>query len=102
MTSDICIAQRTVALSNVLGLHLRPASKFVESAKTFQSDIRVCCKGTRANGKSILSLMSLAAECGTVLALEAQGDDAQDAVAALAELVAARFYDSDDQVCKSA
>lgn len=102
MTPNICSARRTVTLSNVLGLHLRPASKFVEFAKTFQSDIRVGCKGTMANGKSILSLLSLAAECGTMLALEARGDDAQDAVETLAELVAARFHDSDEPATKSA
>ena len=53
-------------------------------AQAFQSDVRVCCEGIIANGKSILDLLSLAAECGTMLALEAEGCDAEDAVAALA------------------
>ena len=45
-----------------------------------------------ANGKSILSLLSLAAECGTMLAVEAQGCDAEDAVAALATLISAQSH----------
>lgn len=68
---------------------------FVGSARRFQSDILVCCKGIIANGKSVLSLLSLAAECGSVLALEARGEDADDAVAELADLVASRFHESE-------
>jgi phosphocarrier protein len=66
-------------------------------ANAFQSDVRVCCEGIIANGKSILDLLSLAAECGTMLALEAQGCDAEDAVAALANLISAQPQESEDQ-----
>ena len=81
------VAHRQVGVTNVHGLHLRGAGKFVKLANTFQSDVRVCCKGIRANGRSILSLVCLAAECGTMLALETQGCDAEDAVVALANLI---------------
>lgn len=91
------VARRQVGVSNVLGLHLRVADKFVKLANAFQSDVRVCCRGIIANGKSILSLLSLAAECGTMLALEAQGCDAEDAVAALANLISAQSQESEDQ-----
>jgi phosphocarrier protein HPr len=83
------VARRQVGVSNVLGLHLRVAGRFVKLANAFQSDVRVCCEGIIANGKSILDLLSLAAECGTMLALEAEGCDAEDAVAALANLISA-------------
>jgi phosphocarrier protein HPr len=97
MTQNVHIARRQVAVNNVLGLHLRVADKFVRLAGAFQSEVNVHYEGLVANGKSILSLLGLAAECGTTLALEAQGCDAEDAVAALANLILAQSPDSKDQ-----
>src|SRR5271157_279437 len=97
MAQNIHIARRQVAVNNVLGLHLRVAGRFVRLAQAFQSDVKVHCEGIIANGKSILDLLSLAAECGTMLALEAEGCDAEDAVAALADLISPQSHDSDDQ-----
>ncbi len=91
------VARCQVGVSNVLGLHLRAADKVVKLASTFQSEIRVQCKGVIANARSILDLLSLAAECGTMLALEAQGCDAENAVAALADLISAQAQDSHDE-----
>lgn len=87
MTQDLHVARRQVGVVSDLGLHLRAADKFVRLASAFQSDVNVCCKGIIANGKSILGLLSLAAERGTLLALEARGSDAEDAVTALASLL---------------
>ncbi len=97
MAQSISFASRQVGVNNVLGLHLRVAGKFVKLANAFRSDVRVCCKGIIADGRSILSLLSLAAECGTMLALEAEGSDAEDAVTALADLISAPSQDSEDQ-----
>jgi phosphocarrier protein len=97
MTQDIHVASRQVEVSDVLGLHLRVADKFVQSANAFRSEVRVHCKGAVADGTSMLSLLSLAAECGTMLVLEAEGCDAEDAVDALARLISAPPHDSDDQ-----
>ncbi|MGO9599067.1 MAG: HPr family phosphocarrier protein [Isosphaeraceae bacterium] len=97
MAQNIHIARRQVGISNSLGLHLRVADNFVKVANAFQSEVRVHCKDIIANGKSILSLLSLAAEYGTMLALEAQGCDAEDAVAALANLISAQAHSSEDQ-----
>ena len=91
------VVRRQVDVSNVLGLHLRVADKIVKLASTFQSDIQVQCRGVIANARSILDLLSLAAECGTMLALEAQGCDAEDAVAALASLISAQAHEPQDQ-----
>jgi phosphocarrier protein len=90
------VARRQVEIVNALGLHLRPADKFVRLAHKFQSEIRVSHEGSEINGKSILDLTTLAAECGTILKLEARGPDAEAAVAALAELVLARFHENEE------
>ena len=97
VAQNIHIVRRQVAVNNVLGLHLRVAGRFVRLAQAFQSDVKVHCKDIIADGRSILSLLSLAAECGTMLALEAEGCDAEDAVAALADLISAQSHESEDQ-----
>ena len=97
MAQKVHIARRHVGVSNVLGLHLRVAGRFVKLANAFQSEVRVHCNGVVANGKSILDLLSLAAECGTMLALEAEGCDAEDAVAALDNLISDQSHGSEDQ-----
>ena len=96
MSHDLQVARRQVEITNALGLHLRPADKFVRLASRFQSEIRVSSDGQEINGKSILDLTTLAAECGTRLDLEARGPDAEAAVDALSELVLARFYETDE------
>ena len=98
MSQDPRIARRRVDILNPLGLHLRPADKFVRLALQFQSDIRVLYNGQEINGRSILDLTTLAAEQGARLELEARGPDAEAAVAALADLVAAKFYEDDDGI----
>ena len=73
MSHDPTVARCQVELTNSLGLHMRPANKFVELASKFQSEIRVLYNGNGFNGKSILDLTSLAAECGTRLDVEGAG-----------------------------
>lgn len=102
MAQTIQFARRRVGVNNVLGLHLRVAGRFVKLVNSFQSEVFVHCKGIIADGRSILSLLSLAAECGTILSLEAQGTDAEDAVAALANLVSDQFHESEDQYGEAA
>lgn len=96
MTHETTVARRQIEITNSLGLHLRPADKFVKLAIQFQSDVRVLYNGSHFNGKSILDLTSLAAECGARLELEARGDDAEQAVEALAKLVSAGFYEDEN------
>jgi phosphocarrier protein len=92
MDDGASTARRTVQIVNTHGLHMRPSSKFVKLASSFQSEIQVDFRGSRANGKSILDMTTLAAECGATLILEARGSDAEAALSALAELVAAGFH----------
>jgi phosphocarrier protein len=97
MAQSIHVARRQIGVNNDLGLHLRLADRFVRLANAFQSDVMVHCKGVSANGKSILGLVCLAAVCGTVLALEAEGCDAEDSVTALANLISDQSHGSKDQ-----
>jgi phosphotransferase system HPr (HPr) family protein len=96
MCHDTTVAHRQVEITNSLGLHVRPAMKFVEVASRYQSDVRVRHNDNEFNGKSLLELTMMAAERGTRLELEARGPDAAAAVEALADLVTARFYEDDD------
>ncbi|WP_165070574.1 HPr family phosphocarrier protein [Paludisphaera rhizosphaerae] len=96
MIHETTVARRWIEIANSLGLHLRPADKFVKLALRYRSDVRVHYNGGDFNGKSILDLTSLAAECGSKLEVEARGPDAEEAVAALAALAEARFYEDDD------
>jgi phosphocarrier protein HPr len=91
------VGRRQVTIVNAKGLHMRPSDKFVRLASSFRSEVRVGCRDLTVNGKSILDMTMLAAECGTVLDLEAIGPDAEQAVGALAELVAAGFHMDDEQ-----
>jgi phosphocarrier protein HPr len=89
-------ARRRVVFTQASGLHLRLADQLVRRAAAFQADIWLEGPGGRANGKSILDLMALAAACGTTLEIEARGPDAEEAVAALAALIGAGFEASEE------
>ena len=74
-------------INNRLGLHARAAARFVQTANRFRARIGASRDGRVMDGKSILGMLLLAASEGTVLELSAEGDDAEDALAALALLV---------------
>lgn len=80
-------------LSNRHGLHARPAHMFVQTANSYASQLRVgrSDNDERVDGKSIMGMMMLAAECGAELVLEASGPDAEAMLRALGELIAANF-----------
>jgi phosphocarrier protein len=80
-----------VRVANRLGLHARAAARFVHAANGYRSRITVHRGVERANGKSILGLLTLAAAQGTLLRLEAEGDDESDALHELAELIRGGF-----------
>jgi phosphocarrier protein len=82
---------KTVTVANVYGLHARPAAEFVKLASKFESEILVDKDGLEVNGKSIMGVMMLAAERGSVIEIRARGADAKEAVDALASLVADGF-----------
>jgi len=84
-------AERTVAIVNVNGLHARPAAEVVKIAAKFKSDITMVRDDLEVNAKSIMGVMMLAAECGSELIVRANGVDAQEAVDAIAALIANKF-----------
>lgn len=71
------------------GLHARPAAQFVKTAKRFSSEIIVVKGERQANAKSSLKIMTLGARKGDILTIRAKGDDAEEAVDALVELISA-------------
>ena len=83
----------TVTLTNKHGLHARPAHLFVQTANAYASAVQVgrTDQDERVDGKSIMGMMMLAAECGAELQLTAVGPDAEDMLRALTELVQANF-----------
>ena len=80
---------------NKLGLHARAAAKLTHIASGFQSDIWLSRAGRRVNAKSIMGVMMLAAGKGATVTIEAEGADAQAALAALTKLIAERFGEGD-------
>ena len=89
------MSEEEVQVGNRLGLHARAAAKFVHVANGFKSKISVTKDTTRVDGKSILGLLTLAAARGSRLRLAAEGDDAQEALRALAALVRGKFGEDD-------
>jgi phosphocarrier protein HPr len=85
------MVERTVQIVNKNGLHARPAAEIVKIAAKFQSEITLVKDGTEVNGKSIMGVMMLAAECGSSLVLRANGADADQAVDALTTLIVNKF-----------
>lgn len=82
---------REVTIINKLGMHARAAAKFVSLASSFGSEIELE-KGTRkVNGKSIMGVMMLAASKGSTIRLYANGEDEQQALDQLEELINQRF-----------
>ena len=80
---------------NKLGLHARAAAKLTHVASGFESEIWISRSGRRVNAKSIMGVMMLAAGQGTSVLVEAKGDDAEAAIAAIATLVAERFGEAE-------
>ncbi len=83
--------EREATIVNQDGLHARPAARIVRLANNFAAEIELAKDGVGVNGKSIMGVMMLAAECGSSITIRANGPDAEQAVTALAELVASGF-----------
>lgn len=80
-------------VANKLGLHARPACLFVQKASEFRSEITVKSSSSEetADGKSLMSVLMLAAVCGSDLTITAEGEDAHDAISALIKLIESKF-----------
>jgi len=85
------VVERKVKICNRLGMHARAAGKFRNLAAQFNSQIKVVKGNIEADAKSILGLMALEASKGSELILRARGEDAEEAIHALAQLIEERF-----------
>jgi phosphocarrier protein len=83
--------QTEVEIVNKLGLHARAAAKLTQVAAGFASEVWLSRNGRRVNAKSIMGVMMLAAGKGSRITIEADGADAEGALAALVRLIAERF-----------
>ncbi len=83
--------ERRAEIVNPMGFHARPAAEFVKLAGSFQADLWLEKDGVEVNAKSIMGVLMLAAEVGTQLVIRAEGDDAEDALTALASLIGRGF-----------
>ncbi len=87
--------KKTVTIKNSSGLHARPSAALVKLAGGFKSDFYIHMYGYRVNGKSILGVMTLAAEQGAELLLEVSGSDEQKAMSSIVDLIESNFDDSE-------
>ncbi|HYD55422.1 MAG TPA: HPr family phosphocarrier protein [Burkholderiales bacterium] len=82
---------KEVEIVNKLGLHARASAKLTQLASGFHSEIWLSRSGRRVNAKSIMGVMMLAAGKGSTVLVEVEGPDAEQALAALAQLIADKF-----------
>ena len=79
--------ERSVQVVNEAGIHARPAAEIVKTAAKFKAEVTIVKDGLDVNAKSIMGVMMLAAECGSTVLLKAEGDDAQAAIDAIADVI---------------
>ena len=86
------VCEKKAVVRNALGIHARPAALVVKEASKYSAGVYLSTEmAQRINGKSIMGVMMLAAENGAEVLVEAEGDDAQEAVEALAALLESDF-----------
>ena len=88
-------ATRTFEIVNSLGLHARAAAMLVQKAQSFDSKIEIRKEDLSVNGKSIMGILMLAAAKGSQIEVCATGDDAEDAVEQIGELIRSGFWEKE-------
>jgi phosphocarrier protein len=83
--------KRDFIISNKLGLHARPSAQLTQTASRFAAEVHISRNGRRVNAKSIMGVMMLAAGQGSSVTVEAEGEDAEQALQAIGQLIADRF-----------
>ena len=90
---DTPVCETELEIKNADGLHMRPAMQFVDVANKFDCSVTVSSGETEVDGKSIMQMSMLAATVGTKLKIKAEGDDAEQLIDALRELVEEKMFD---------
>jgi len=83
--------ERAFVIVNALGMHARPAAMLVQTANRFRSEVLVERDGTQVNAKSIMGVLTLAAAKGSEIVVSCEGDDAAQAMEALARIIESGF-----------
>jgi phosphotransferase system HPr (HPr) family protein len=83
--------EQRATVKNKLGIHARPAALLVQAAAVFTSEITLEKDGLAINGKSIMGVMMLAAEVGSVITVRVEGEDARDALDRIVEMIESKF-----------
>lgn len=83
--------KRKLVILNKFGLHARPAALFVETASKYNAEVIIEKDGLKVNGKSIMSVLMLAAEMGSEVILQVKGKDEKESVEALTRLLEGKF-----------
>ena len=87
--------QRSIQISNKLGLHARASAKLTQTASQFRSSVWIARAGRRVNAKSIMGVMMLAAGLGSTVEVETEGPDEEAALAAVEALFAGKFGEAE-------
>jgi len=85
------LVEEQIVIRNQLGLHARACAMFVKTAARFKAIVLVSRDDLEVNGKSIMGVMMLAAEEGATIRVRAEGEDEQEALTALRELIEGKF-----------
>ena len=83
--------QIDIEIKHAVGLHARPASLFVQTASKYDADISIAYDGKTINAKSILGVLSLGVGKNAHITISAEGDDEEDALEALSNLIESNF-----------
>jgi phosphocarrier protein HPr len=90
---EVIVVEKTVVIKNKQGLHARPAALFVQIANKFDSDVVVTKGKAKVNGKSIMGIMMLEAGRGAKVTITTKGEDAQQAITELENLLLSDIED---------
>jgi len=85
--------EKDLLIKNKLGLHARAAAQLVKTANRFSSNVKLTKDRNVVNGKSIMGVLTLAATCGSTVKVSCEGNDAQEALQAIEQLVDAKFHE---------
>jgi len=86
--------KKVLKITNKTGLHARPAAMLVKTTGKFKSDIYISKDGYEVNGKSIMGVLTLAAESGSTLEVRIEGEDEQEAMEAIENLIKNNFNEN--------
>jgi phosphocarrier protein HPr len=87
--------QKKVIIANKLGLHARAAARLVALTSKYSSKVQLICGDKKVNGKSIMGIMMLAASAGSQVEVIAEGDDEQELVDEIENLIGNKFYENE-------